>query len=170
MKSKNKKKWLSRAVGMLPGIVLALVMAAAFYGAMAYQLAGGQTQGMQQASAAGEHALLALPDAQLISEQTAQQEMGGETCTVTTRIYKTQDGLEAKAISASPAAYIERLAAEKWTAQLITGFSLAGLDAVYSLHGEEGMLSARDGERVYMLSCAAGEQTLHALGAAAAFE
>lgn len=170
MKAKNKKKWLSSAIGMLPGVALALVMGAAFYGAMAYQLAGEPAQAAQQAWAGGAHALLALPDAQLISEQTAQQEMGGETCTVTTRIYKTQDGLVAKAISASPAAYIERLAAEKWTAQLITGFSLAGLDAVYSLRGEEGMLSARDGERVYMLSCAAGEQILHALGAGAAFE
>ena len=169
MKQKKKEKWFSRVVSLLMGFACALMLAAVFYGAMAYQLAGEQALSVQPASA-GAHALLTLPDARLISEQIQQREMGGETCTVTTRVYETQDGLQAEAISASPAAYIERLAAEKWTAQLITGFSLAGMDAVYSLCGEEGMLSARDGERVYMLSCAAGEQALHALGAGAVLE
>lgn len=170
MKSNKREKWFARAVGTLLGIALALALFAVFYGAMAYQLAGGKAQSAQQVAAAGEQALLALPDAQLISEQTAQLQMGGTLCTVTTRTYKTQDGLEVKAVSASPAAYIERLAEEKWTAQLITGFTLAGLDAVYSVRGEEGMLSARNGERVYLLCGAAGEQALHALGAGAVFE
>lgn len=170
MNAKKKGKWLSRAIGATIGLACAAVLGAVFYGAMAYQLAGSAPQGVQQAAKAGEYALLTLPDAQLMSEQTVQQEMGGAACTVTTRIYKTQDGLEVEAVCASPAAYIGRLADEKWTAQLITGFALAGMDAVYSLRGEEGMLSCRDGERIYMLRCAADEQTLYTLGALACLE
>ena len=170
MKKKNREKWLPRAAGVVVGLACALALAAVFYGAMAYQLAGEREQGAQQEAAAGENALLAISDAQLISEQTASEEIGGALCTVTTRVYRTQDGLEIEAVSASPAAYIERLAAQKWTAQLITGFTLAGLDALYSVRGEESLLSARDGERVYMLRCAADEQTLYALGALAYFE
>lgn len=165
MKAKNKGKWLSHAVGMAIGLACALVLAAVFYGAMAYQLAGERPQEAQAAAAAGENALLALADAQLISETAAAEEMGGMTCTVVTRIYRTESGLEAEAISASPAAYIERLSEEKWTAQLITGFVLAGMDAVYSVRGEEGLLSCRDGENIYMLRGRADEQTLYSLGA-----
>ena len=168
MGSKNKKKWIANAIGLLIGLACALALGAAFYGAMAYQLAGGAPQGAQPA--AGENALLALPDAKLLSEQTAQQEFGGMLCTVTTRLYETQDGLEAEAISAGPAAYIARLAEEKWTAQPVTGFVLAGMDAVYSVREGEGMLSCRSGEKIFMLRCAAGEQTLYSLGAAAVLE
>ena len=159
---KNNKKWFSKAVGALVGLACALMLGALFYGAMAYQLSGEPAQRNQEPGS--ESGLLALPGAQLLSEQTQQQEMGGALCTVTTRIYKTQDGLEVEAVSASPAAYIARLSEEGWTAQLITGFTLAGLDAVYSVRGKEGMLSAREGERIYMLRCAANAQTLYEKG------
>lgn len=167
MKTKNNKKWFAHAIGLLLGLAFALVLGGIFYGVMAYQLADGEPQ---EAAVAAVEGALALPDAQLVSEQTQQQEMGGALCTVTTRIYKTQDGLEVEAVSASPAAYIARLAEESWTAQLITGFTLAGLDAVYSVRGEDGMLSTREGERIFMLRCAADEQALYSLGAGAVFE
>ncbi|MBQ7887103.1 MAG: hypothetical protein IJ313_09455 [Clostridia bacterium] len=154
---------------MLVGLACALALGAIFYGAMAYQLADGPSQGVKtQAPEPG--ALLALANAQLLWERTDEQEVGGEICTVTTRVYRTAEGLEAEAVSAGPAAYIARLSEEKWTAQLITGFTLAGLDAVYSLRGGEGLLSCRDGEHIYMLRCAANEQTLYAMGAGAYFE
>lgn len=159
---KKRGNWLLSAIGMLLVLCFALVLFGVFYGVMAYQLAGGEPQEADTPAVQG--ALLALPDAQLVSEQMQQQEMGGALCTVTTRIYKTQDGLEVEAVSASPAAYIARLSEEGWTAQLITGFTLAGLDAVYSVRGKEGMLSAREGERIYMLRCAANEQTLYEKG------
>ena len=64
----------------------------------------------------------------------------------------------------------ERLSEEKWTAQLVTGFTLAGLDAVYSVRGEEGLLSARAGDRIYMLRAPVDEQALYVLGAGAYLE
>ena len=166
---KNKRFTLSGAIGWMMGLLCALVLGGVFYGAMAYQLLGDPQQDAAE-QMIGNHVQLVLADAQLISEQTTQQEMGGETCTVTTRLYQTQDGLQVEVVCASPAAYIERLAQENWTPQLITGFMLAGLEAVYSTAGEEGMLSARAGERIFMLRAGADEQTIYALGAGAALE
>ena len=86
------------------------------------------------------------------------------------RRYALENGTQAEAITAQPAAYIERLSEEKWTPQLITGFVLAGMDAVYAVRGEEAMLCAREGDTVYALLSRADEQTLYALGASAAVE
>lgn len=165
---KKKRKWLQSATEMLIGLAFALALGAVFYGAMAYQLGSDTQEEMHQS--APEGALLSLPDAELRFEQTVQQEMGGEICTVTVRRYHAHDGVEIEAVSAEPASYVERLAREGWTAQPVTGFSLAGLDAVYSVRGEEGVLSARNGERIYMLRAAADEQRLYTLGASAYLE
>ena len=67
-------------------------------------------------------------------------------------------------ITASPAAYIERMKQEGWQAQLVTGFAIGETDAVYARSGENAMLCARDGETVYMIIAQADEQTLYALG------
>ncbi len=155
---------------LLFGLACALVMGAIFYGAMAYQLSDDSGKEFSAVASAYTDALLTLPGAQMISEQTFQQEMGGEVCTVAMRIYRADDGIEIEAVSAEPAAYIERLAKEGWTPQPVTGFSLAGQDAIYSVRGEEGMLSCRSGDRVYMLRAAADEQALYTLGANAQLE
>ena len=115
-------------------------------------------------------ALLALADAQLTQEQAQDMTAGGQTCRVITRTYALSGGGEAKAVSAYPGAYLERLADEGYAAQLITGFSLAGMDAVYMLGGDRALLAARDGECVYLLETKADEQTVYALGAAAYLE
>ena len=167
---KKRSFRLSSAIGWALGLLCALVLGGVFYGAMAYQLLGQEWENLETACVADKDALLALPDMELISEQTAQQEIGGETCTVTTRIYQTQDGLQVEAVSASPAAYIERLSQEKWTPQLITGYVLAGMEAVYSLRGEEKMLCAHTDDRIFMLCTRADEQMLYTLGAQAALE
>ena len=60
--------------------------------------------------------------------------------------------------------YIERLSAEGWQAQLVTGFAIGETDAVYARSGENAMLCAKDGETVYMIIAQADEQTLYALG------
>lgn len=169
MSANKRTNWLGSAVGALIGLLCALVLGAVFYGAMAYQLIGGR-QETAAVAAAGPDALLALADAQLLAQHTTQEEMGGEACTVTTRVYRTDAGLEIEAVSASPTAYIERLAQENWTAQLVTGFTLAGMDAIYSVRGDEALLSCRDAQRIYMLRARADEQTLYALGAGAVLE
>lgn len=166
--AKKKRKWVFSAMSLLVGTICALVLGAVFYGAMAYQLAGGEAAA--QTGAAQTTGALALGDAQLVSEQTLQERHGGRDCTVLVRRYALEDGTQAEAITAQPAAYIERLSEEKWTAQLITGFVLAGMDAVYAVRGEEAMLCARAGDTVYALLAQADEQVLYAMGAAAGVE
>ena len=114
--------------------------------------------------------VLTLAGASLVSEQTKAERRGGRDCTVLSRLYQLEDGKQAEAITAQPAAYIERLSEEGFTPQLITGFVLAGMDAVYAVRGEEAMLCAREGETVYLLLTRADEQTLYALGASAGLE
>lgn len=167
MSAKKKRKWITSAVSLLIGAACALVLGAVFYGAMAYQLAGGETAA-QATEESGERMMIG--GAQFISEQTALERHGGQDCTVLTRRYQLEDGTQAEAITAQPAAYIERLSEEKWTPQLMTGFALAGLDAVYAVRGEDVMLCAREGDTVYALITQADEQTLYALGAAAELE
>lgn len=168
MSAKKKKKWIFGTLSLLVGAACALVLGAVFYGAMAYQLAGGETAA--QTGTAQAEGTLALDGAQLVSEQTLTERHGGQDCAVLVRRYALEDGTQAEAITAQPAAYIERLSEEKWTAQLITGFVLAGMDAVYAVRGEEAMLCAREGDTVYALLSQADEQTLYALGAAATAE
>ncbi len=167
MSAKKKKKWIFGAVSLLIGTACALVLGAVFYGAMAYQLAGGEAA---QTGAAQAEGALALGDAQLVFEQTLQERHGGQDCTVLVRRYALEDGTQAEAISAQPAAYLQRMSREGWQPQLITGFVLAGLDAVYATRGEECLLAARDGEQVYMIRAGADEQAAYALGASAFLE
>lgn len=161
------KKWVQNAASLLVGTACALVLGAVFYGAMAYQLAGGETVQAETAQMSGT---LALEEAQLLSEQTLHERHGGQECTVLERRYQREDGTQATLITASPAAYIERMSEENWTARLITGFSLAGLEAVYATCEGEAMLCARQGDAVYMLLAQTDEQTLYALGVGAGLE
>ena len=96
--------------------------------------------------------------------------MGGQTCRVVTRSYTLADGSTARALSATPAAYLERLSAEGVQMQLITGFVVAGMDAVYALENGTAVLAARDGDFVYLIEAETNEQALYALGAAASLE
>lgn len=167
MIGKKGKKWMRNAVSLLIGTACALVLGAVFYGAMAYQLAGDEAMQAQGGQAAG---VLALEEAQLLSERTLRERRGGQDCEGIERQYQRTDGVQVTAITARPAAYIERLSEENWTAQLITGFTLAGLEAVYAVRGGETMLCARQGDTIYMLLAQTDEQTLYALGAAAVLE
>ena len=97
-------------------------------------------------------------------ESRERVQMGGKLCDVLTRTYLLADGTRAQAITASPAAYIERMKQEGWQAQLVTGFAIGEMDAVYARSGENAMLCAKDGETVYMIIAQADEQTLYALG------
>lgn len=170
MAGKKGKKWMRNAVSLLIGTACALVLGAVFYGAMAYQLAGGEVAQDGQGQDGQAPGTLALQEAQLLSEQVLRERRGGQDCTLTQRQYQREDGTQATLITAQPAAYIERLSEENWTARLITGFTLAGMEAVYAVRGEETMLCARQGEVIYMLLSPADEQTLYTLGAAAVLE
>ncbi len=162
---KKKKHGLMRALSALLGFACALVLGALFYGTMVYQLAGEDS--VQESSVPG--AVLTLP-AQLKSEETREIICGGQLCQVITRTYALDDGEKAMAVTASPAAYFEHLSAEGFVPQLVTGFTLAGLDAICMKRGDRSLLAARSGEYVYLLEAAADEQTLYALGAGAVLE
>lgn len=188
MKRKKKKRALAGVLTGLVGLICAAILGALFYGTMVYQLAGetdAQAAARAQARVLGTPipleqgvdvrslfpgALLALGEGTLIEEQAQDARMGGRTCRVITRIYALADGTQARAVSATPAAYLERLSEEGWQPQLITGFVIGELDAVYALRGDECMLAARDGELVYMIEAQTSEQAAYALGAMAYLE
>lgn len=173
---------LGNIISWLLGLACALVLGAAFYGAMAYQLTGEEGKAAAHAgteatpaplapgmssAALYPGALLTLDEAQLISEHAEDLAFGGRICRVIARRYKEASGMEVLAISAYPAAYLERMAREDYVPQLVTGFSLAGIDAVYALKGENALLAAREGEYVYMIEAKADEQTMYVLGTSA---
>ena len=166
MAAKRRRLTVSGVIAALLGFACALVMCALFYGAMVYQLAG-EPEDVQEAAVTG---LLALSSGTLLEETTAQQEVGGALCSVTTRVYALADGAQARAITATPAAYLERLTARDVEMQLITGFVIDDLDAVYARSGDMGILAARSGDTVYMIEGAQDQQALYELGALAKTE
>ena len=166
MAAKRRRLTVSGVIAALLGFVCALVMCVLFYGAMVYQLAG-EPEGVQEAAVTG---LLALSSGTLLEETTAQQEVGGALCSVTTRVYALADGAQARAITATPAAYLERLTARDVELQLITGFVIDDLDAVYARSGNMGILAARSGDTVYMIEGPQDQQALYELGALAKTE
>jgi len=178
---KKRKNPLLRALSMALGLVCALVLGALFYGAMVYQLAeeGGQAVRVlaspaplsdgQSAKALFPGALLAL-EGELIDETVTDEPCGRTVCRLVTRTYALPGGVTATAISAHGAAILTRLADEGFVPLLITGFSLAGLDAVCEQKDGRSILAARSGDCVYLLEAQADEPTLYALGAGAALE
>ena len=163
-----------------------MALAGLFYAAMVYQLAGADST--QNAASEwtrvtpaplGERmtaaqlypgALLALDGAQPVSERAQDAEVGGAVCRVITRTYALEGGGEAEIVSAYPAAYLARMAQEGYVPQLMTGFVLAGMDAVYAVSGGGCALYARDGECVYAIFAPTDEQAAYALGASAYLE
>lgn len=185
MSGRKKQTWLAQALVALAGFLCALVLGGVFYATMVYQLAGESTEG--QAASAQPAAiaplsqaesvqaqfpgpLLAISGGTLLLEQAQDVDVGGVRCRVVTRTYALADDRRVQAVSATPAAYLERLSAENWQAQLITGFVVGDMEAVYTLSGTRGMLSARDGAYIYMIEAEVDEQTLYALGTAAYLE
>ena len=156
---KKKRSGCLWALSMALGFVCALVLGALFYGTMLYQLSAqdaGRTIEEHvtpapldaQASAAQlfPGPLLSL-GAELKEERAADETFGGQICRVIYRTYALEDGSEALALSAAPAAYFERLSREGFKPELITGFTLAGLDAVCYTLGGQKLLAAREGGR-----------------------
>ena len=168
---KKKSRWAGIWTALL-GALCALVLCVIFYGTMVYQLADQTQTSARRAQSAVTadgypEKTLSIEGMTLLEEKKETVRMGGAECHIVTRVYAAENGLQATAVSA---AYIERLSAEGWQAQLVTGFVLGEEEAVYALRGSEGMLAARSGDAVYMLISAAQEQELYALGSQAKIE
>lgn len=188
MSGKRKKHALSGVFVGMVGLLCAMVLGALFYGTMVYQLAGeeGEQQRAQAHAAATPApiaegtsvealfpgALLALDPAYAQETGAAAQDVrvGGAVCRVVTRSYTLADGSTARALSATPAAYLERLTGSGVQMQLITGYVLADMDALCAVEGATSILAARDGDYVYLIETEAGDSALYALGAAAVLE
>ena len=188
MSGRRKKHALAGVFAGLVGFACALVLGALFYGTMVYQLAGergtaSRTPARAEASPAPlaqdltvqalfPGALLALDPATVQETGATAQDVsvGGQICRVVTRSYALADGGTARAVSATPAAYLERLTQEGVQMQLITGYVLAGMDALYAVEDGVGILAARDRDFVYLIEAETGESALYALGAAAGLE
>lgn len=165
MAKRRKRLTASGVIAAILGLACAVVLAALFYGAMVYQLAGEPAPATQTDEAAG--GLLALSAGTLVDEAVTEQRIGGAACAVTTRTYALESGAQVRAITASPAAYIERLSAKDVTMELITGFVIDDIDAVYAQQGDMSLLAARSGDTVYVIEGTLDQQTLYELGALA---
>ncbi|MBR3796335.1 MAG: hypothetical protein IKK34_09975 [Clostridia bacterium] len=164
MKRNKRGKWTAGAIlASIPGLICVVVLGLLFYGAMVYQIP-------EEDIAAQPGGVLALARAQLLGEQTEAVRYGGQTCTARVRTYQLENGAKAEAITASPAAYLERLSQEGYTPQLTAGFTLAGMDAVYALRGGACLIAAREGDTVYMIAADADEQAVYTMGAQAYLE
>lgn len=186
MSGRRKKHALTGILMGLVGLLCALLLGALFYGMMVYQLAGidgGTEDGALVAE--GTPALLEegtpvqalFPGVLLALDPSMAQQTGitaqdvtvsGQVCRVITISYALEGGGTARTISATPEAYLERLSDSGVQMQLMTGFVLAGLDALYAVQGEARLLAVRHDGCVYVLEAEADEQTLYELGAGAA--
>ena len=107
---KRKARWtVSGVLAALLGFACAVVLGALFYGALVYQLAGETAQDAALEEQAG--GMLALSSGVLLEETIAQADVGGALCMVTARTYRLENGTQVKAVTATPAAYLERLSA-----------------------------------------------------------
>lgn len=164
--TKRKRRWtVSGALAALLGFVCAAVLGALLYGAMVYQLAGEQAADAAPQENAG--GVLTLGGGVMTDESIAQENVGGALCTVIRRTYLLESGVQALAVTAEPAAYLERLAAPGVQMQLITGFVIDGMDALYAVSGDTGILAARSEDTVYMIEAPNDQQALYELGAGA---
>lgn len=170
MAARKKEGCLTRLFTAVIALLCAIVLGGLFYATMVYQLAGEDAAPSRAEEEAAALRVISLGEGALVRQETGTREFGGERCSVITREYALGDGTSALAVSATPAAYMERLALEGWTPQLITGFMLAGLDAVYEQNGDRAMLVAREGDAVYLIEASASEEALYALGVGAALE
>lgn len=166
MSARKKPGCAMRVAVRLFAFTCVLTLFALFYAAMAYLPPAEDVSG-EPASAMRP---LCLGEGTLLDERTQQMNVGGVLCTVVTREYRLADGTSALAISASDAAYLERLAREGWQPQRVTGFVLAGMSAVCERREQHALLAARDGNAVYLIEADASEQTIYALGAGASLE
>lgn len=184
---RRRNRRAEAAISLALGTLCALMLGALFYGVMAYQ--GGDEDVLRAARLAQEPLATAAPLSQgvdmrslfpgrlmalgagtLEDERAEDVRMGGATCRVVTRTYALGEGVQAQLVSAYPAAYAERMAAEGYEPALVTGFALAGLSAVYAHRDGQGMVMARDGECVYMLLLGDDQSLAYSLSAGAALE
>lgn len=186
MSGRRKKHALTGILMGLVGLLCALLLGALFYGMMVYQLAGidgGTEDGALAAEGTpapleeGAPVQALFPGVLLALDPSMAQQTGitaqdvtvsGQVCRVITISYALEGGGTARTISATPEAYLERLSDSGVQMQLMTGFVLAGLDALYAVQGEARLLAVRYGGCVYILEAEADEQTLYELGAASA--
>lgn len=164
MSKGRRKLTVSGVIAAFLSLSCAALLAALFYGVMVYQLAGEQKADVQAANGGG---VLALSSGTLVGEAVTEETVGGAVCTVLTRTYALEGSIRALAITASPAAYIERLSGPEVQMELITGFVVDGLDAVYARRGTMGMLAAREGDTVYVIESTLDQQGIYELGALA---
>ena len=105
---KKKSRWAGIWTALL-GALCALVLSVVFYGTMVYQLADDMqtsVQRTQSVTAADGYPArtLSIEGMTLLEEKKETVRMGGAECHIVTRVYAAENGLQATAVSAAPAA------------------------------------------------------------------
>ena len=126
---------------------------------MVYQLAAGGRRGGDAAPAGGD---AGAGSAGTLEDESRQNiRMGGKTVRrADPDVSAGRTARRCRPMTASPAAYIERMKEEGWQAQLITGFAIGAAGRDLRASAEKTRCSARrSGQTVYMILAQADEQT-----------
>ena len=157
---KKRSRWIG-ALAALLGVVCALILCALFYGTMVYQLAGERRTARRRSRPSRRRRWRWGAAERWKAKAAERVRMGGKAVRrADADVPAGRTARGRRPMTASPAAYIERMKEEGWQAQLVTGFAIgaAGRDLRASA-GENAMLCAKDGETVYMIIAQADEQT-----------
>ena len=186
----NTRKRLTAGTiaGALILLVVVLAAAAAFYGFMVYQSASEDGESMAVKSAGLDPAGLfprtspvpgepvprvVLRNTSYVGQHRGEGKILDQDCTQIVDSYVLEDGRTVRVITAWPPAWIETLAGSGWVPQLITGFNIGELPAVYYVNGTQSMLIAREDPYIYVIQVEGEDvdgQTVYALGVLASIE
>lgn len=185
---KRHRKWTpGTLIAHLVALILALAVAALFYGFMVYQSApsedGGETHSTgtllselfpEQMPVADEDVPhIILSGVSFVDEQRIEGMVRDQACVQITDSYTMSNGRTVQTVVAWPQGYMEALLGSDWVPQRITGFTIGPLPATFYLGNAGSMIIAREEPFIYMIRVLGEDvdgQTVYALGVLAFIE
>lgn len=107
------------------------------------------------------------------SQNRDSGEINGERYERFIRSYLLPDGRRIRVMRVSSAAYMEMLALSDWVPEIISGYVIGDLPAVYYTSSSGTMLAAREGNLLYIIELYGDDtdgQTIYTLGSAVTFK
>ncbi|MBQ8094475.1 MAG: hypothetical protein IJ242_13015 [Clostridia bacterium] len=178
----RQHKWsIGTLFAHLTALILAVGVAAFFYGFMVYQ--GNPEDGTDPESTmnlvlqdlmppdgtdiTGDVPRIILNGAQYVSGQRSEGMVHDKMCVQIVDNYLMSDGRQVQAVTAWPQGYMEGFLGSDWKPQKITGFTIGALPATFYLGSSGSMIAAREEPFIYIIRVLGEDpdgQTVYALG------
>jgi len=184
---RQRKLTLGTVTAHLAALILALGVAALFYGFMVYQTApsDGETTETATSTILSEmfpepvpvadedvpHILLS--GVSFTDEQRVEGMVRDQACVQITDTYSMSDGRTVQTLVAWPQGYMEALLGSEWIPQQINGFTIGPVPATYYKSAGGSMIIAREEPFIYIIRVLGDDpdgQTVYALGVLASIE